>query len=107
MNGTKTKRAVWGMRWVAFWILLRCVYRVVELNQGFRGYLITHELYLIFLDTIPMVFVQAGFLFMWPEYTFPRQAVSPPAVASPAADREHGSDCEDENALKKVQSPSV
>ncbi|KAI5953704.1 hypothetical protein KGF54_003076 [Candida jiufengensis] len=31
-------------------IYIRCIYRVVELAQGFRGYLITHEVYVMVLD---------------------------------------------------------
>ncbi|KAG7661339.1 uncharacterized protein J8A68_005130 [[Candida] subhashii] len=31
-------------------IYIRCVYRVVELSQGFRGYLFTHEVFLMTLD---------------------------------------------------------
>ncbi|ABN66878.2 putative transporter or flippase transmembrane protein [Scheffersomyces stipitis CBS 6054] len=33
-------------------IYIRCVYRVVELAQGFRGYLILHEVYLMVLDAL-------------------------------------------------------
>ncbi|RCK54550.1 Sphingoid long-chain base transporter RSB1 [Candida viswanathii] len=31
-------------------IFIRCIYRVVELAQGFTGYLITHEVYIMTLD---------------------------------------------------------
>ncbi|KAG7661338.1 RTA3 [[Candida] subhashii] len=31
-------------------IYIRCIYRVVELAQGFRGYLFTHEVFLMTLD---------------------------------------------------------
>ncbi|KAK6464048.1 putative transporter or flippase transmembrane protein [Scheffersomyces coipomensis] len=31
-------------------IYIRCIYRVVELAEGFSGYLITHEVYLMVLD---------------------------------------------------------
>ncbi len=33
-------------------IYIRCVYRVVELAEGWSGYLITHELFLFFLDAL-------------------------------------------------------
>ena len=36
-------------------IILRAVYRVIELAQGWRGYLITHEVYFYCLDTAPMI----------------------------------------------------
>ncbi|KAL8291318.1 hypothetical protein RQP46_002296 [Phenoliferia psychrophenolica] len=39
----------------SFWILVRCIYRTVELSQGWTGYLITHQAYFIGLDSIPMV----------------------------------------------------
>lgn len=41
-------------------IYIRCVYRVVELLQGFDGYLITHEVYLMVLDA--MMVAIAGLL---------------------------------------------
>lgn len=31
-------------------VFIRCIYRVVELAQGFSGYLITHEVYIMTLD---------------------------------------------------------
>ena len=31
-------------------VYIRCIYRVVELAQGFSGYLITHEVYIMTLD---------------------------------------------------------
>ncbi|ODV80681.1 RTA1-domain-containing protein [Suhomyces tanzawaensis NRRL Y-17324] len=33
-------------------VYIRCVYRVVELAQGFDGYLVTHEVYLMVLDAL-------------------------------------------------------
>jgi len=36
-------------------MILRGVYRSIELAQGWTGYLITHEGYIIGLDAIPMV----------------------------------------------------
>lgn len=38
---------------------LRGFYRSVELLQGWTGYLITHEMYVIGLDAIPMVLAMA------------------------------------------------
>jgi predicted transcriptional regulator of viral defense system len=36
-------------------MILRGFYRSVELAQGWTGYLITHEAYIIGLDAVPMV----------------------------------------------------
>ncbi|CUM45727.1 uncharacterized protein AC631_01605 [Debaryomyces fabryi] len=33
-------------------VYIRCIYRVVELAQGFSGYLITHEVYIMVLDAL-------------------------------------------------------
>ncbi|CAK9435587.1 uncharacterized protein LODBEIA_P03140 [Lodderomyces beijingensis] len=33
-------------------IYVRCIYRVVELSQGWRGYLITHEAFLLTMDAL-------------------------------------------------------
>lgn len=43
-------------------IYIRCVYRVVELAQGFSGYLITHEVYIMVLDAFMMAI--AGLIFI-------------------------------------------
>lgn len=42
-------------------VYVRCVYRVVELIQGFSGYLITHEVYLMVLDALMIAL--CGFVF--------------------------------------------
>lgn len=43
-------------------IYIRCVYRVVELAQGWRGYLIDHEVYLMVLDALMIAI--AGIIFV-------------------------------------------
>lgn len=42
---------------------LRGFYRSVELVQGWRGYLISHESYVIGLDAVPMVLVSGPNMF--------------------------------------------
>lgn len=42
-------------------IYVRSIYRTIELLQGWRGYLITHELYFIVLDGVMMVVAGAIF----------------------------------------------
>jgi magnesium-transporting ATPase (P-type) len=50
-------------------ILIRSIYRVVELAQGWRGTLITHEVYLFTLDSMLMVlFVYSHVLVFPPRY---------------------------------------
>lgn len=42
-------------------VYIRCIYRVVELIQGFSGYLMVHEIYLMFLDALMIAL--CGFIF--------------------------------------------
>lgn len=42
-------------------IYVRSIYRTIELLQGWRGYLITHELYFIVLDGVMMIVACAVF----------------------------------------------
>ncbi|ORY66946.1 RTA1 domain protein [Leucosporidium creatinivorum] len=60
-----------GLTWASVWILVRCIYRVVELAQGWTGYLITHQPFFWGLDTIPMVLCQGVFLFTFPSFCLP------------------------------------
>lgn len=43
-------------------VYVRCIYRVVELAQGFSGYLITHEVFLMVLDALFIAL--CGFVFV-------------------------------------------
>lgn len=36
-----------GIAWSSFWILLRCIYRVIELAEGWHGNLLTHEVCIV------------------------------------------------------------
>lgn len=63
-----------GMRWVLVAMLvsftmiyIRSVYRTIELAQGWRGHLITHEAYFIVLDAAIMVIAVAVFVPIDPE----------------------------------------
>ncbi|KAI5958101.1 RSB1 [Candida theae] len=40
----------------SLFVYVRCIYRVIELSEGWRGYLITHEAYILTLDAL-MVFL--------------------------------------------------
>ncbi|GAA5844707.1 hypothetical protein JCM3766R1_005992, partial [Sporobolomyces carnicolor] len=61
----------WGLVWISIWILVRCIYRAIELAQGWTGYLIEHEPFFDVLDATSMVFAQAGFCFCWPSFCLP------------------------------------
>ncbi|SCV70998.1 BQ2448_3760 [Microbotryum intermedium] len=48
-----------------------CLYRMVELAEGWTGYLITHEPFFICLDAVPMVLCQAVFVIAFPPFCIP------------------------------------
>ena len=45
----------------ATFIILRCVFRIIEFGQGHTGYLATHEVFLYLFDAVPMLGVQIMF----------------------------------------------
>lgn len=47
-------------------IIIRCVYRIVEYAQGDGGYLLTHEAFLYALDTLPLILAIATYIPFWP-----------------------------------------
>ena len=49
-------------------VYIRCVYRVVELAQGFRGYLITHEAYIMTLDAAMIAICCIIFMLFHPQF---------------------------------------
>ncbi|KAI5958203.1 RTA3 [Candida theae] len=51
-------------------IFIRCIYRVVELAQGFSGYLITHEVYIMCLDALMLFFALYIFIPFHPHIVF-------------------------------------
>jgi hypothetical protein len=52
-------------------IYIRSIYRVVELAEGWDGYLITHEVYFVVLDGVMMVIAVAVFNFAHPGWLIP------------------------------------
>lgn len=68
-------RQKWAFRWFplaivisVLFIYIRCVYRVAELAEGWSGYLIEHEVYVLVLDglmvllgVIPLTIIHPGF----------------------------------------------
>ncbi|KAG5421610.1 RTA3 [Candida metapsilosis] len=51
-------------------VFVRCIYRVVELAQGFTGYLITHEVYIMCLDALMLFFALYIFIPFHPHIVF-------------------------------------
>lgn len=51
-------------------VYIRCVYRVVELAQGWTGYLITHEEYVLTLDGMMILLASFTLLFLHPFLMF-------------------------------------
>lgn len=51
-----------------FFIYVRCVYRVVELSQGWSGYTITHEVFLMTLDALMVFFAVVCWLVFHPAF---------------------------------------
>lgn len=47
-------------------IYIRCIYRTVELLQGWSGYLFTHEIYFTFLDAVMMLLAALAFNIVHP-----------------------------------------
>jgi len=50
-------------------LVIRSIYRSIELIQGWRGYLITHEKYFIALDGITMVLAVGVYNIVQPSWT--------------------------------------
>ncbi|KAH9853036.1 RTA1-like protein [Lenzites betulinus] len=52
-------------------ILIRCIYRVTELSQGFRGHLATTEAFFYALDSLPLFVAVAVYTPFWPGRMIP------------------------------------
>jgi len=73
----------------SFWIIIRCVYRTVELAQGFNGYLSQNEAWLFGLDSAPLLLSIGIYIFAWPsafvelkDSTFPKSKSVPWEIGS-------------------------
>lgn len=56
-------------------IYIRCIYRVVELKQGFSGYLVTHEVFLMTLDALMIAISGLIFIPFHPVFVFGKDNV--------------------------------
>lgn len=50
---------------------IRCVYRVIELSQGYRGHLATTEAFFYGLDSLPLFIAVAVYTPFWPGRMIP------------------------------------
>ncbi|KAL3488032.1 RTA-like protein [Aspergillus germanicus] len=55
-------------------MIMRNVYRSIELSEGWRGYLITHERFVLALDALPMALCMGVFVVFNPGAQFGTQA---------------------------------
>ncbi|EWC43529.1 hypothetical protein DRE_07491 [Drechslerella stenobrocha 248] len=53
--GGKWKKSLYTLYVCGFWVMVRCLYRLVEFIEGFDGELIRHEAYFYGLECIPML----------------------------------------------------
>lgn len=74
--GRQMHRLILGLSLGSMCILIRCVYRTIELAEGWQGNLITHEGYFIGLDAAPMVIALIVFLVCHPYFTLPKLKTS-------------------------------
>ncbi|GEQ68961.1 hypothetical protein JCM33374_g2631 [Metschnikowia sp. JCM 33374] len=56
-------------------VYIRCVYRVVELRQGYSGYLMKHEIYLFVLDSLLILLTGLIFVPFHPMFVFGRDHI--------------------------------
>lgn len=80
-------------------IYIRCIYRVIELSQGWRGYLIVHEAFVMTLDALMVFLSSVMFVPFHPVFLFGKRANLSLKVIK------QGTDIESDN-LEKSHSPS-
>ncbi|CAF1304815.1 unnamed protein product [Adineta ricciae] len=61
------KNFLGGMSFVTLMIFIRCIYRTIELLEGWSGYIITHEVYFACLDGLPMIIAVVAFNVFHPD----------------------------------------
>ncbi|GAA5994160.1 RTA1 domain-containing protein [Rhodotorula paludigena] len=87
----------WGLAWASLWIIVRGIYRTIELADGWTGHLIRNQPYFLVLDAAVMVLCQATFCFVWPNQSgavYPRShdngsddGLTTPASTSPKQEK--------------------
>jgi hypothetical protein len=59
-------RIMWLLYFSSVFITIRCIYRLVELAQGFTGYLFTHEVWFYVFDSLPLFLAISVYIPYWP-----------------------------------------
>lgn len=89
-------------------IYIRCIYRVVELKQGFSGYLVTHEVFLMTLDALMIAISGLIFIPFHPVFVFGKENILKLATIKQNKDEtsddngEFGEKLTDHNTLRLV-----
>jgi hypothetical protein len=60
------KGLYFALGWTCIFFIVRSCFRVVELSQGYVGYLATHEAFVFGLDTIPLWIGLVVYCWYWP-----------------------------------------
>lgn len=68
----KTSLVIYAMSFSILTIFIRSIYRSIELLQGWKGYLITHERYFIALDGAMMILAVGVYNFVDPAVLLPK-----------------------------------
>lgn len=68
----------WALTAAVLLVFVRCIYRVIELAQGWSGELITHEVYFIILDALMMSLATTILTVFHPGFVFKGRHVSIP-----------------------------
>lgn len=76
-------------------IYIRCIYRVIELSEGWRGYLITHEEYIFALDALMVLLTCITYVFFHPGLVFGKQMTAQISVSANKSESaaDHESHC--------------
>ncbi|KAK6201372.1 putative transporter or flippase transmembrane protein [Scheffersomyces amazonensis] len=67
-------------------VYIRCIYRVVELAQGWKGYLITHEVYVMTLDALMILLTCIIYSIYHPSFMFGKDCILTYAYIKKAED---------------------
>ncbi|KAF3919893.1 hypothetical protein ABW21_db0206437 [Orbilia brochopaga] len=70
----KWRMSLYTLYVCGFWVMVRCIYRLVEFFEGFKGELILHEAYFYALECIPMLLSAAYMNVMHVSRWLPRKS---------------------------------
>jgi hypothetical protein len=55
-------------------VLVRSIYRTIELSEGYVGFLSSHEVYFYVLDFVPLIVALLAYIPFWPGRFIPHNA---------------------------------